>query len=80
MTKHRDHNNAHPAIRGYLVLYNAVQGIGWTLCLAACLASAFKGQDTQSIFLAGSMYASECIAAAVAADTAAKCVHTELTG
>jgi hypothetical protein len=67
MTKHREHNNAHPAIRGYLVLYNAVQGIGWSLCLAACLDAAFKGQDYQSVFLAGSVYASECTAAAGAA-------------
>ncbi|WIA16400.1 hypothetical protein OEZ85_013092 [Tetradesmus obliquus] len=57
MTKHREHNNAHPAIRGYLVLYNAVQGIGWSLCLAACLSAAHKGPDRQSIFLAGSVYA-----------------------
>jgi hypothetical protein len=64
MTKHREHNNAHPAIRGYLVLYNAVQGIGWSLCLAACVNAASKGQDYQSIFLAGSVPASECTAAA----------------
>lgn len=77
MTKHRDHNNAHPAIRGYLVLYNAVQGIGWSLCLAACLSAAEKGPDRQSIFLAGSVYASEWSAAAVAAaDAAANCIQT----
>jgi hypothetical protein len=67
MTKHRKHNNAHPAIRGYLVLYNAVQGIGWSLCLAACIKAAYKGNDFQSIFLAGSVYASECSTAAGAA-------------
>lgn len=56
----REHNNSHPAIKGYLVLYNFVQAIGWSLCLGAIVAASIAGKDTQGVFLAGSVYASEC--------------------
>lgn len=51
-------SNPHPAIKGYLVLYNFIQAVGWTLCLFQVAKAAYDGASHQLTFLAGSPYAS----------------------
>jgi hypothetical protein len=57
-TQHQS-SNPHWLIKNYLVLYNFLQAAGWTLCLGAVALKAAEGADYQTMFLAGSVYASK---------------------
>ncbi|KAF8065570.1 Hacd2 [Scenedesmus sp. PABB004] len=57
MAHQRPHHNPHPAVKGYLVLYNLAQAAGWSLCLAALAAAAARGEDVRGQFAAGAPYA-----------------------
>jgi hypothetical protein len=46
--------------RGYLVLYNLGQAVGWGLCLVALIQAAAEGKDSQGIYEAANVYARAC--------------------